>query len=157
MVRRDYASSSGVPGGVISRATPALAPDEDEGWDEFVTELEYVTTASSMEILEELYRNDPGQPWFTITIVVPVRAEDFVTDGTLDLELRRKFNERHNFALVNGDRIYRTTGRFKGHSEDFVVDVIIRSRVADLLGASVILSSDALHAFERFLGGPRAR
>ena len=110
--------------------------------------LRYKTVESGRFVLEQLYLNNREEPFFTCEIMVPIRQADTVDEGTLQLDLKRVYDNRHSYELANGDRAYRTHARFTGDTWEFDVDVIIRSRQADLVGATISMSGKALEIFK---------
>lgn len=111
--------------------------------------LRYETTQSSREVLTQLY-STTDEEFYTCTIKVPIPRLDDVVEGTLQLELRRLRNRPHSYELSNRDRVYKTQARFKGLSGDeFDVDVIIRTREADVVGATLSIDPQAIHIMRK--------
>lgn len=111
-------------------------------------DLRYTTVESSREILLQLYLDNREEQFFTCTISVPLPRLDSVEDGTLKLDLKRLYDDGNSYEIANGDRIYRTRARFNGDLWEFDVDVITRSRQADLVGATISMAGEAVEIFE---------
>lgn len=109
--------------------------------------LRFKTIESSKDIVRQLYLK--GDDFFTCTIKVPSPRLDTVEEGTLQLDLKRMGGVGHSYEISNGDRIYRTRARFTGDIWEFQVDVISRSREADLVGATISVGGEALEIFKR--------
>lgn len=112
--------------------------------------LRYRTIESGKFVLEQLYLNGE-ESFFTCKINVPSPRLDTVEEGTLMLDLRRMYDKPYAYEDANGDRHYRTRARFHGDTEEFNVDVIIRSRQADFVGATISMAGEALEIFKKFV------
>lgn len=111
--------------------------------------LRYETVESGISVLEQLYLNRE-EPFFTCKIKVPSPKFDTMEEGTLMLDLKRMYDLSYTYETANGDRLYRTRARFHGDTEEFDVDVVIRSRQADLVGATISMAGEALEIFKKF-------
>lgn len=111
--------------------------------------LAYTTRQSSKTILAALY-NVTAEDFFRCEIIVPTSTADAVEDGTLAIELMRLKNPVRSYLAANGDLVYCTKSRFSEDTETFDVDVVIRSREADVVGATIMVSPEALVIFDTY-------
>ncbi len=111
--------------------------------------LRYVTVESGREILTQLYLNDRRRTQFPCHIVVPVATEDSVEDKELTLYVARIYDKGHTYKLANNDLLYRTVGRFDELGDGFDIDIVIRYREADLVGATILISEEAIDVATR--------
>lgn len=108
--------------------------------------LRFKTEESGIEILEGLSSEDGN--YFECRILIPKSGPDWAGTALLPLWLEPLRGREVSYVAANGDRIYRTTGRFKQEGESFPVDVTIHSRVADMTGAVIAMASEALAIFQ---------
>lgn len=112
--------------------------------------LRFTTEESSVEVLTGLIADLDSL--YSCNIKVPIRHEDAVEMGSRPLFVERLHGRTVSYEVANGDRAYRTNASFEPGGETFVVDIIIHSRLADLMGATIAMSSTALEVFERLNG-----
>lgn len=115
-----------------------------------MTSLCFETVGTSMNVLRSLYLDDGDAPFCLMEIRVPAPSLDTVDEGLLSICVRRLYDRRHAYEFTNGDRVYRTSARFRGDVAEFDVDVLIRSREADFECATIAMSPQALEIFAEF-------
>ncbi len=109
--------------------------------------LTHTTVESGREILAQLYLKDYDQPFFTCHIRLLTPQEGSIETNSLAIDLKRKYNCGSDYEAFNGDRTYRTVGKFSGDSREFGVDVIIHNREAFTTGATLALENTSLEIF----------
>lgn len=107
--------------------------------------LRFTTEESSLYVVRSL--TQASVPTFTIHIPIPNRSEDQVTTVLLPVLVDCIGGLTATFVAANGDRTYRTMGRFEENGKRFELDVTIHSRQADLTGATIALSDAVLSIF----------
>lgn len=113
-----------------------------EGGEIMSGSMRYTTVESSREILTRLYENDAKDRFFACRIIVPTPRLDAVEDRELTIYLSRLYDTSFSYQMRNGDRIYRTIAKLTPDEETFGVDVVIRSREASVVGATLSLSDE---------------
>lgn len=109
--------------------------------------LRFKTETSGLAVLRQL--DSGGDSYFECKIMVPERGPDWAGTALLPLWLKPLEGRGVSYVTANGDRIYRTSARFREKGESFAVDVIIHSRQADVIGATIAMASEALEIFQQ--------
>lgn len=104
--------------------------------------MEYITVASSLEVLTALYENNPVERYFECPILVQAPRLDGAEESALTLYVSRIYDAGHSYQHANGDRVYRTVAQLEPNGKPFDIDVIIRSREASLVGATISISDE---------------
>lgn len=108
----------------------------------------FKTVESGKDVLQELY-TDTEDRIFSVHILVPIKGTEVTSEEPLKLFVARKYHGPHVFEAANGDRTYRTAGRFTPDGESFVIDVMIPRRESDTVGATISISEEVNEVISR--------